>query len=79
MTKSERPDNQWRNFRFALGMAQMAGATLSAVLLVSTGVTTSALLAVTVTCAVTSMSVFFFGAQRPGKVPEGSRRSSTNP
>jgi hypothetical protein len=46
-------------------MLQMAAATVAAVLLIRTGVTTWALLAALLACVLTTISVIFFGARRP--------------
>ena len=50
--------------RFAFGMAQMAGAAVSLVLLLTTGVTTASLVAVVLTSLATTMSVLLFGSRR---------------
>lgn len=60
------PDN---DLRFVLGMAQMAAASVAAILLIETGVSSWALAAVLVTCALTTTSVLLFGARRPPKEP----------
>ncbi len=54
----------WAAVRFALGMAQMAGATVAAVMLVSTGVTVASLSLAVVTCVLTTLSVLLFGSPR---------------
>lgn len=72
-----RPQSRlWAVVRFALGMAQMAGATVAVVLLVSTGVTAASLFAAIVTCVFTSVSVLLFGAPRHAS-HDGSSRSRT--
>ena len=53
-----------RNTRLALGMLQMAGSVVSVVLLLHTGVSAPALIAVCVTCALTTASVMLFGGKR---------------
>lgn len=53
-----------QNTRLALGMLQMAGSVVSVVLLLHTGVSASALIAVSVTCALTTASVMLFGGKR---------------
>lgn len=50
--------------RVALGMAQLFGATFSAALLYDTGINRWSLLAVVLTCALTTTSVLLFGGRR---------------
>ena len=50
--------------RLALGMAQMAGATIAIVLLVGTGVSQWTLVATVITCVLTTISVLLFGGRR---------------
>lgn len=50
--------------RLALGLLQMSGAVFSATLLVQTGITALALIAVATTGALTMVSVLLFGARR---------------
>lgn len=59
-----REEHLWVSVRLVLGLLQMLGAALSVILLVLTGMTAVALTAVTVTCALTSISVLLFGAKR---------------
>ena len=61
--------------RFILGMAQMAAGTVAAILLIETGVSSWALIAVLVTCALTTISVLLFGAKR---TPEGPSAPSVH-
>ena len=63
--------------RFVLGMGQMAAATIAAVFLWRTGVTTWSLVFVLTACVLTTISVLLFGARGPrlsGR-PTGRRRS----
>ena len=56
---------QWvtASLRLALGFSQMFGAVFSATLLIETGMTPLALLAVTATGVVTIVSILLFGAK----------------
>ena len=63
--------------RFVLGMAQMAGTTTAGVLLFRTGVSTPSLLAVVVTCAMTTLSVLLFGSTPHQSVRRGLHRHSS--
>lgn len=54
----------WGAIRFALGMMQMAAATVAAVLLLRTGVTTWSLLAAVTASILTTVSVLLFGVPR---------------
>jgi hypothetical protein len=60
-TQSER---RWAWVRLVLGLAQMFGAVFSVTLLVRTGVTAVALIAVALTGVLTTVSVLLFGARR---------------
>ena len=60
-----RDERSWAIVRLALGMTQMAGAVVSLVLLVETGVTAVTLATVVVTCVSTSVSVLLFGSRKP--------------
>ena len=60
----------WKTVRFALGMAQMATATVAVVLLLRTGVSKWSLLAAVSTCVCTTISVLLFGARRGDAVRE---------
>jgi ABC-type cobalamin transport system permease subunit len=64
--------SRWGIVRVCLGMAQMAGATVAAVLLVETGVSKWSLLAAVIACALTTVSVLLFGSRRP-RLPGGRR------
>lgn len=59
--------SRWQCIRFALGIAQMAGATTALVLLIATGVTTVTLFAVVLTTLLSATSILVFGSR-------GSRR-----
>jgi cobalamin synthase len=64
--------------RIVLGVAQMTAAAASLLLLVQTGVTPTTLVAVIITCVLTSTSVFLFGRKSPrhfrgGSGPDSSR------
>jgi predicted neutral ceramidase superfamily lipid hydrolase len=63
---------KWGIVRMCLGLAQMAAATVAAVLLVETGISKSSLLAVVIACALTTVSVLLFGSRRPR--PPGAGR-----
>ena len=56
---------RWDTLRFTLGMMQMAAATVAAILLVRTGVSTWALTAAVTACVLTTISVLIFGTRRP--------------
>jgi hypothetical protein len=58
--------------RAILGIAQLAAATTSLILLARTGVISFALGAVVITCLLTSTSVFFFGRKSPRSLRDGS-------
>ena len=55
--------------RLALGLGQMFGAVLSAVLLVRTGAPRLALGTVVLTCLLTTVSVLLFGSRAPRESP----------
>ena len=57
---------RWNQLRFCLGMFQMAGAVAAALLLLATGVSTAALLAVVFTSVASTVSVLLFGSRRGG-------------
>ena len=69
-TTSARNIRQWPVVRLILGFLQMFGAVFSVTLLVRTGVTAIALIAVAVTGVLTTVSVLLFGARRSKR--EGS-------
>ena len=54
----------WAWTRFILGMAQMAAAVVSVVLLIDLGVATASLVAVVVACTLSTISVMLFGRRR---------------
>lgn len=58
-------DRVWALLRLVLGFLQISGTGLSLALLLSTGVTTVALVAVVVTALCTTVSVLLFGARTP--------------
>lgn len=53
-----------RRTRFVLGMAQMAAAVVSGVLLFELGVTAVSLMAVVLACTLSTASVLLFGRKR---------------
>ncbi len=55
---------RWAWVRLALGLLQMAGAASSVTLLVRTGITALALIAVTITGLLTTVSILLFGVRR---------------
>jgi hypothetical protein len=57
--------------RLLLGMAQVCGAGFSIALLLESGVSAAALVAVVITCVLTTISVLLFGGRRSSK---GRRR-----
>ena len=61
--RSDRPisERRWALIRVALGILQMFGASMGAVLLFQTGVTRLSLLVVVITGLCTTLSVFLFG------------------
>lgn len=69
-TTNVRTIRRWAFVRLILGFLQMFGAVFSVTLLVRTGVTVPALIAVTVTGVLTTVSVLLFGARRSKR--EGS-------
>ena len=66
---------RWETIRFALGMVQMAAATVAVVILVRTGVSKWSLLAAVVTCALTTVSVLLFGGRRHGDAHQDATAS----
>jgi hypothetical protein len=58
------PERRWALLRLVLGFAQAFGASLGVTLLLQTGVTKGALLAVTLTGLCTTVSVLLFGGRR---------------
>ncbi len=69
-TTSARNIRRWAAVRLILGFLQMFGAMFSVTLLVRTGVTALALIAVAVTGVLTTVSILLFGARRSKR--EGS-------
>lgn len=63
ITRSLHP-RRWSRLRFALGIAQMAGATLALVLLITDGLARSTIYATILTSIVTTVSVLLFGHHR---------------
>ena len=55
---------RWRRLRFALGVAQMAGAALAMALLMASGITRVTLFATALTSLVTAASLLLFGRHR---------------
>lgn len=64
--RSERPisERRWALVRVALGILQMFGASMGAVLLFQTGVTRLSLLVVVITGLCTTLSVLLFGGRK---------------
>lgn len=60
----DRKERRWAWVRVALGLLQMAGAAFSVTLLARTGVTALALIAVTITGLLTTLSILLLGARR---------------
>jgi hypothetical protein len=58
-----RREKRWATLRFVLGIAQMSGAVLSAVLLLREGMSAASLGAVVATSACTTLSVLLFGGR----------------
>ena len=58
-------ERRWAVVRFALGTAQVMGATGALVLLVQTGVNPLSIGAAVITCVLTTISVLLFGSRRP--------------
>jgi hypothetical protein len=54
----------WKILRLGLGFGQMGAATVAATLLIRTGMSTTALLAVVVASTLTMVSVLLFGSRR---------------
>jgi hypothetical protein len=54
---------RWQRLRFALGIAQMAGATFALALLVTTGVTPVTLYAAVLTTLGAAVSILLFGGR----------------
>ena len=65
--------------RFALGMTQMAAATVAVVLLFNTGVTTWSLMTAVMACVLTTASVLLFGTPRHAHSPRSKTSSRSNP
>jgi hypothetical protein len=59
-----RREARWQRLRFSLGFAQMTGAVLAAVLLVTEGPTHTALFAAVLTTLLTAASILLFGRGR---------------
>ena len=67
-TRDQAREERARAFlRIGFGAAQLLGATMSGVLLLETGVTRWSLLAVILTCVLTTVSVLVFGDRRRGR------------
>jgi hypothetical protein len=58
-------ERRWAYVRFALGTAQILGATAALVLLVQTGFNSWSLGAAVIACTLTTVSVLLFGSRRP--------------
>ena len=58
-------ERRWAIIRVVLGLLQIFGASLSVVLLLTTGVSPVALTAVALTCLGTTVSVLLFGSHSP--------------
>ena len=72
----QRQERRWAVTRLALGMAQMAGAVISLVLLAHLGVTSLALTAVCLTSLLTTISVLLFGWRHTTKATAHRQRGS---
>lgn len=59
-----RAERRWAWARIILGLMQIFGAAFSMTLLVKTGVTALALIAVTITGVLTTVSILLFGSKR---------------
>jgi hypothetical protein len=69
---------RWDAIRFALGMTQMAAATIAVVLLFLTGITTWSLVAAVLACVLTTASVLLFGMPRHARPPRPDASSRSN-
>ena len=69
---------RWDAIRFALGMMQMAAATVATVLLFRIGVTTWSLVAAVMACVLTTVSVLLFGTPRHAHSPRSKTPSPPN-
>ncbi len=56
---------RWAAVRITLGIAQMVGAAVALVLIMSMGLSALALSAVAITCVLTTVSVLMFGSRAP--------------
>jgi hypothetical protein len=60
-------DPRWQRLRFALGIAQMTGATIAFVLLITNGASRETLYAAILATLLTVTSLLLFGGSRSGK------------
>lgn len=58
-----KPVITWAIIRYLPGIAQMFGAVFSVILLIQTGVNKYSMVAVVITCALTTISVLLFGSR----------------
>lgn len=58
-----RPVITWAIIRYLLGIAQMFGAVFSVILLIQTGLNKFSLIAVVITCVLTTIRVVLFGGR----------------